>query len=326
VYWEAVAGAVEQGLIYSIMALGVYITLRVLNFADLTIDGSFPLGGAVAATLIVGGIHPLPATIIAACAGALAGLVTGVLHTKMKITGLLSGILTMTALYSVNYRIMGKPNVPLLRKFTVFQMLAELGLDSAYELLLVFVVLCFVLKLLLDFFLSTEIGLALRATGDNQCMIRSLGTNTDTMIILGLILSNSLVALSGALFTQRQGVADINSGVGTIVIGLASVIIGTALIKATSVFKATLGVLVGSVIYRLAIFYAMRAGLPHTDLKMVSAILVIIALSFPAIKQALQPVINHIKQFWASVFQWVPPKKIDQKGAVLDEHTTNVSR
>lgn len=284
--WYALSGSIEQGLAYGILALGVYLTFRVLNFADLTVEGSFPLGAAVAATLIVGNTHPLTATLIAVLAGMAAGSITALLHTKMRITGLLAGILTMTALYSINLRIMGRPNVPLLREPTVFKQLAEWGFNHPYQALIFFAVLAVVIKLLIDWFLSTEIGMAMRATGDNQTMIRSMGVSTDRMIVMGLAFSNGLVALAGALIAQYQGYADAGMGLGTIVAGLASVILGNAIIRPTTVFWATLGVVTGSVLYRLAIFYALRAGFAPTDLRIVTAAIVVLALSTPTIKQS----------------------------------------
>ena len=258
-----------------------------LSFADLTVEGSFPLGAAVAATLIVNGAHPLTATSVAVLAGMAAGSMTALLHTKMRITGLLAGILTMTSLYSINLRIMGRPNVPLLREPTVFKQLVQLGFDHPYQSLIVFTVLAVLIKLLIDWFLSTEIGLSMRATGDNQTMIRSLGVSTDLMIVMGLAFSNGLVALAGALIAQYQGYADVGMGLGTIVSGLASVILGNALIRPTTVFRATLGVLTGSVLYRLAIFYALRAGFAPTDLRIVTAAIVVLALAAPTIRESL---------------------------------------
>ena len=285
--WYALSGSIEQGLAYGILALGVYLTFRVLSFADLTVEGSFPLGAAVAATLIVNGAHPLTATSVAVLAGMAAGSMTALLHTKMRITGLLAGILTMTSLYSINLRIMGRPNVPLLREPTVFKQLVQLGFDHPYQSLIVFTVLAVLIKLLIDWFLSTEIGLSMRATGDNQTMIRSLGVSTDLMIVMGLAFSNGLVALAGALIAQYQGYADVGMGLGTIVSGLAAVILGNALIRPTTVFRATLGVLTGSVLYRQAIFYALRAGFAPTDLRIVTAAIVVLALAAPTIRESL---------------------------------------
>ncbi|MFS8640904.1 MAG: ABC transporter permease [Symbiobacteriaceae bacterium] len=220
--WYALSGSLEQGLAYGVLALGVYLTFRVLQFADLTVDGTFPLGAAVAAVLIVGGASPFTAVAAAFVAGMVGGAVTGIMHTKMRIAGLLASILTMTALYSVNLRIMGRPNVPLLRQPTVFTLLSDWGFDHPLQALIVFGALALALKAAIDWFLSTQIGLAIRATGDNPDMIRSLGVNTDTMIIMGLAFSNGLVALAGAMIAQYQGYADVGMGLGTIITGLAS--------------------------------------------------------------------------------------------------------
>ncbi|NPV53262.1 MAG: ABC transporter permease [Firmicutes bacterium] len=280
----ALAGSLEQGLAFGIMALGVYLTFRILDFPDLTVDGSFPLGGAIAATMIVGGYNPILATLVALLAGLIAGGVTGLLNTKLKISGLLAGILTMTALYSVNLRIMGRSNIPLLRRETLITMLKDAGLPEAFVALITFLALTIILKLLLDWFLMTEIGLALRATGDNEAMIRSLGVDTDAMKLLGLSLSNGLVALSGALVAQYQGFADVGMGVGMIVTGLASVIIGTVVLLPRNIGAATLGAVLGSIIYRFAVFFALRAGFAPTDLKIVTSALVVVALAAPALR------------------------------------------
>jgi putative ABC transport system permease protein len=283
-----ISGSLEQGLVYGVMALGVYLTFRVLQFPDLTVDGSFPLGGAVAASLIVKGVPPLLATAIAMIAGSLAGSITGVLHTKLRVTAILAGILTMTGLYSVNLRIMGRANIPLLRQTTIFTQLEELLPAVSALALLFFLILALVLKLLLDAFLNTSYGMAMRAVGDNPDMIRSLGVDTQAMTITGLSLSNGLVALSGALVAQYQGFADIGMGIGTIVVGLASVILGHGIVRARGVFGATVGVLAGAVVYRLAIFFALRIGLAPTDLRIVTAVLVMVALSAPTLKEMWQ--------------------------------------
>lgn len=282
----ALQGAAEQGLLFAIMALGVYLTFRVLDFPDLTVDGSFALGGAVAARLIVGGYPPLFATLLAVGAGALAGLFTGLLHTKGKITGLLAGILVMTALYSVNLRVMGRSNTPLLRVETLVTWFQTWGLPPALGLLVVFLALAVAVKLLLDWFLHTEMGLAIRCTGDNERMIRSLGVNTDNAKMLGLAISNGLVAFSGALVAQYQGFSDIGMGIGTIIVGLASVIIGEVLFGGSTVRRATAAVIAGAVIYRLAIALALRLGLEPTDLKIITAVLVIFALTAPRFREA----------------------------------------
>ncbi|WP_282942043.1 ABC transporter permease [Paenibacillus sp. RC67] len=272
---DAFWSSVELGLIYAIMALGVYITFRILDFPDLTVDGSFTTGGAIASVMIASGSSPLLATILAFIGGILAGACTGLLHTKAKINSLLAGILMMIALYSINLRIMGKSNIPLLGEDTLLT-----GINVLY--VMPFVVI--VVKLILDWFLHTDLGLSLRATGDNQRMIRSFGVNTDTTIIVGVSLSNGLVALAGALVAQYSAFAEITMGVGMIVIGLASVIIGEALFGARTVIWATLSVVLGAVLYRLIVALALRVGLEATDMKLMTALIVIVALSLPMIR------------------------------------------
>lgn len=273
-------GVLEQGLVYGIMVLGVYLTFRILNFPDLTVDGSFTLGGAVAASMVVAGHPPLLATCVAALGGLAAGAVTGLLHTRLRVSGLLAGILTMTALYSVNLRVMGRSNVPLLRRETLVTQVAEL-LPSPFATLILLLVSAVVLKLLVDWFLQTEYGLALQATGDNPGMIRSLGVDTDQTTLVGLALSNGLVALSGALVAQYQGFADVGMGIGMIVAGLASVILGQAVVRVRGVFFGTLAALIGSILYRSAAGAALQAGLAPGDLKLITALLVVGALAVP---------------------------------------------
>lgn len=278
---EALMGSVESGFILAIMALGVYLTFRILDFPDLTVDGSFATGGAVAATLITAGTAPFLSTIASLGAGLVVGAMTGILHTKGKINPLLSGILSMIALYSINLHIMGKKsNVPLLGDDTLFTQFDKLGY---YGELVAVAVIALVIKLLNDRFLHTEIGLAIRATGNNQRMIRSFSTNTDTTIILGLSISNGLVALSGALYAQYQGFADVSMGIGMIVIGLASVIIGEAIFGDKTIFRATFAVVGGAIIYRLVVALAMQIGLDPNDMKLMTALIVIVALVMPRI-------------------------------------------
>ena len=227
----ALLGAIEVGLLFALVALGVYLSFRVLQFPDLTVDGSFPLGAAVCASLIVVDVDPYLATFIAALAGACAGMVTAWLNVRLKILHLLASILTMIALYSINLRIMGRPNVALLGENTVFSPLENLDMPSYVALPIALAVLVIVVKLALDWFLNSEVGLAMRATGVNPRMARAQGINTDRYILGGMALSNALVAVAGALFAQSQGAADVTLGVGVIVVGLAAVIGGEALIK-----------------------------------------------------------------------------------------------
>ncbi|RMG97838.1 MAG: ABC transporter permease [Candidatus Dadabacteria bacterium] len=285
-------GALEQGFVYALMALGVYLTFRVLDFPDLTVDGSLPLGAAVSATWITAGGDPYVSVGIGVVAGMVAGWVTAFLATKLRILHLLASILTMIALYSVNLRVMGRPNITLLTEPTVFAPLEGLGVPNYVLYPLIFFGVVVVCVGFLWWFLHTELGLALRATGDNPAMITAQGVNTTVTIMLGLALSNGLVALSGALVAQSQGSADVGMGVGTIVAGLASVILGEALVGEGSVGRALVGVVVGSVVYRLAIATALsiRFGdlaLTPSDLNLITAVLVVVALGVPGLRSKL---------------------------------------
>lgn len=300
-------GAVESGVIYAIMALGVYLSFRVLDFPDLTVDGSFVTGGAVAGISIINGVSPILATVMGAFAGFIAGCITGMIHTKGKINPLLSGILMMIALYSINLRIMGQPTLSLLNETSVFKQLEAVwvntGLDTFFNgmltalgaervpttwaIVIVMIIVTLLIKFITDYFLKTEVGLALRATGDNQRMIRSLSANTDYLIIIGVGISNGLVALSGALIAQHGSVANVNMGIGMIVIGLASVIIGEALFGKKTIAIATLAVIGGAIIYRIVVTLALRVDFLETgDMKLITAVLVILALVAPKILQA----------------------------------------
>ncbi|QIC05258.1 ABC transporter permease [Brevibacillus sp. 7WMA2] len=298
----AIVGAIEQGLLFAVMVLGVFLTFRILNFPDLTVDGSFAMGGAIAATLIVDGMNPFLATSLAMAGGAIAGVFTGVLTTKGKINGLLAGILTMIALYSINLRIMGKKsNIPLLREETLYTKAQAVsifdfqiyGVSVASSI--VFLIMVLIVKLMLDWFLHTDLGLDIRATGDNDRMIRSFGANTDTTTIIGLALSNALVAASGALVAQYQGFADVGMGIGMIVIGLASVIIGEVLFGTKSIMRLTLAVILGSIVYRLVIAFALRQGFLASDMKLITAIIVIIALILPNIMKGVWKIGRTVK-------------------------------
>lgn len=273
--------AIDLGLIYAITALGVYLTFRILDLPDLTVDGSFTTGAAVAAKLIISGVPPLWATLAAVIAGMIAGWVTGILHTKGNINGLLAGILTMIALYSINLRIMGKANLPLLREETLITPLKDGDYLGGWISILTLACVGLVLKLVIDWLLHTELGLSIRATGDNLEMIKSLGVNTDRTKILGLSISNGLVGLSGALIAQYQGFADIGMGIGLILVGLASVIIGQVLFGSRSIIISTLAVMLGSVVYRIVITLSLELGFNPSDMKLISAILVILALILP---------------------------------------------
>ncbi|UCG14266.1 MAG: ABC transporter permease [Deltaproteobacteria bacterium] len=276
--------SLEQGLAYALVALGIALTFRVLAFPDLTVDGSFPLGGAVAARLIVEGVDPTLAALAGTLAGFVAGCLTGILNTRLKINSLLAGILMMTILYSVNLRIMGRANIQLLDRPTIFSPFEAMDMNRYVPVILLFLAVIFLCKLLTDLFLNTEYGLALQATGDNEDMIRAFGVNTDNATVIGLGISNAFVALSGALIAQDQGFSDVGMGIGMIVAGLASIIIGEALVKPKNVFRLTFAAIVGSVVYRLIIAVGLRLGLAPTDLKLATGVMVILALGIPAFK------------------------------------------
>ena len=283
-------GAIEIGLIFALVALGVYISFRLLRFPDLTVDGSFPLGGAVCAVLIAAGYNPWVATLAATAAGAAAGMVTGWLNVKLKIMDLLASILMMIALYSVNLRIMGGPNVPLINDPTIFNMLQPERMEDYVFRPLLLLVIVVAAKLALDWFFATQRGLAIRATGSNARMARAQGVNTGCMILLGMAVSNGLVGLAGAMFVQTQGGSDISMGIGTIVIGLAAVIVGESILPSRKIIWATLAVVIGAIVYRFFIAAALNSdfiGLKAQDLNLVTAVLVTIALVIPQLKRKL---------------------------------------
>jgi len=285
-----------EGLVYGFLALGVYLTFRVLAFPDLTVDGSFVLGASVVAVLIINGVNPFLATLAAIGAGVCAGLVTSLLNTKLRIPALLASILVMVGLYSVNLRIMGRPNLPLLREVTIFSLASQLpGLESrlVYQLV-VAAVLGAIVFFVLNWFLRTEIGLALRATGDNEQMVRGAGVDTDKTTILGVAIANGLVALSGGVVAQAQGFVDVNMGIGMIIMGLAAVIIGEALFRPKGIVRLLLAALGGAFVYRLVLSIALRAGMPPGDLKLVTAVIVIIALAVPYLQKRIRR-------------EWLPP-------------------
>lgn len=279
-------GAVELGLIYGVMALGVYLTFRVLNFPDLTVDGSFTTGAATAAIGIVNGWNPVLATLAGFGTGFLAGIITGLLHTKGKIDGLLAGILTMIALWSVNLRIMGSANVPLLRQDTVFTPLKDAGVLGTWGGVGILAVAVALLGLVVVLFLTTDLGLSIRATGDNGPMIASFGVSTDFTKTLTLALSNGFVGMCGALLAQYRGFADISMGIGLILVGLASVILGQAVLGQRKLLLAVYAVIVGAVLYQLIISVALDVGLNPNDMKAVTALLVVIALLLPRMKSS----------------------------------------
>ena len=281
-FLNACPGAVSQGIIWGIMGVGVFITFKVLDYADLTVDSSLCTGGAVSAMLIGMGMHPVLTLVFATLAGMAAGAVTGLLHTKLEIPAILSGILTQLALYSINLRIMGRANVSLLGQPTMITLL------DIPQAILVGGLVAVVMIAVLYWFFGTEIGCAVRATGDNGNMARAMGVNTDTMKVLGLTISNGMVGLAGALLAQYQGYADVQSGRGAIVIGLASVIIGEVLIGRRANFAVRMGsIIVGSIVYYVIISFVLQLGLNTSDLKLFSALVVAIALAIPSLRQKL---------------------------------------
>jgi len=267
-------GAFAQGLLWAVMAIGVYITYRILDIADLTAEGCFTLGAAVTCKLVTLGWDPFTSTIVSFLAGLLAGLVTGLLHTKLKIPALLSGILTMTALWSVNLRVMGQSNIPLLKQTTIISLLEDVGLTKNVAAIVAGLVLTVFVIFILWIFFNTELGFSLRATGDNKNMIRAQGVNTD----------NTLISVSSSLVAQFNGFADISMGTGTIVIGLASVIIGEVVFGHRNLLHSLIAVALGSILYRIIIALVLWLGLSSNDLKLISSVLLAIALCFPAIR------------------------------------------
>jgi putative ABC transport system permease protein len=284
-FFRTIPISLEQGLAYGLVALGIVISFRILAFPDLTVDGSFALGGAVVARLISLGLPPIYGIMLAIICGFGAGCCTGLLNTRLKINSLLAGILMMTILYSINLRIMGRSNIQLLTVDTILTPLENLEVNRFVPIIAFFFVVSFSVKFLTDMFFHTQIGFAMRATGDNEQMIRTLGVNTDNMTVLGLGISNAFVALSGALVAQDQGFSDIGMGIGMIVAGLAAIIIGETLIGKASVQRMTLAAIVGSVIYKFIIAIGLRLGLAPTDLKLATGAMVILALGFPALKK-----------------------------------------
>ena len=281
---DLIISTVAQGLLWAVLAMGVFITFRILNIADLSVEGSFPLGGAVAAVLLAEKYNPATAIVVAGLAGMLAGAMSGLLHTKLKIPALMSGILTMIALYSVILRVMGKANLSLLNTDTVFTSMEFLQLSPNMTTFVVGLFIAVAIPLWMYWFFGTEIGMAVRATGNNPQMIRAMGVNTDDMFLLGLVLSNGLVAVSGAFVAQDNGFADVGMGAGTIVIGLASVIIGEVVFGSRNFKNSLISVVLGSILYRIVIAVVLYLGMPPNDLKLFTASLVAIALALPLVK------------------------------------------
>jgi len=271
-----ILGTLEQSLIFAFMVLGLYISYKILDFPDLTVDGSFPLGASVVAISLVHGVNPIIAMILACIAGGLAGFITGYIHVKYNITNLLSGIIVMTGLYSINLRIMGRSNIPLFNVDTIF---------TSGNSLLKIILLLIVVKLILDLILKTKFGFALRAMGDNETLLVSLGINEKKIKIIGLMIANSLVALSGGILAQYQGFSDIGMGAGTIITGLASIIIGESIFKEMKFINMTLLVILGSIIYKFIISITLMMGMNPGDLKLITSVIVVAIMGTKSLKR-----------------------------------------
>ncbi|HFU9491558.1 TPA: ABC transporter permease [Streptococcus agalactiae] len=284
---DIILSGISQGLLWSIMAIGVFITFRILDIADLSAEGAFPMGAAVCALCIVNDINPIVATIAGMLGGMLAGLVSGFLHTKMKIPALLTGIITLTGLYSINLLVLGRSNVSFALKNTLVTMVTRLGLNKLSAVLLIGIVCVGLVILILYLFLNTQLGLALRATGDNEAMGQANSIKVDRMKMLGYMIGNGLIALSGALLAQNNGYADLNMGVGTIVIGLASIILAEVMIKYLPLGKRLWSIVLGSVLYRMIIVFILTTDIDAQMIKLVSAILLALILYVPELRAKL---------------------------------------
>lgn len=285
---DAVSAVIVQSLILSIMVLGVYISYKILDFPDLSADGSFALGGAVLAICLKNGLSPITGSILAVIAGLLAGLLTGIFHVKLKISNLLSGILVMGILYSINLKIMGRANIPLFNEKNLF--------TDVHPLIITFL-LVITCKVIIDLFLQTGLGYILKGIGDNSQMIKSLGIEIGKIKILGLMLSNGLIAFSGSIMAQYQGFADISMGIGTLVLGIASIIIGTSIVKKGKIFKETTLIIIGTIIYQITIYIALNMGLPSTDLKMITSVVIVLFLAANNLKRTHKIEARWIRRF-----------------------------
>ena len=277
-----VLSVLEQGMIYAIMALGIYITYTILDFPDLTVDGSFPLGAALSAVLITKGVNPILTLLVTFAAGAFAGMLTGIIHVKLKVRDLLSGIIMMTALYTVNLRIAGRANLPIYNMTTLFdndfvRNIFKGGL-AQFSNVIIILVITLVMKFLLDWYMSTKSGYLLRAVGDNETIVTSMGVDKGITKIIGLAIANGLCSLSGCIFAQQQRYFDVSMGTGTMVIGLASVIIGISLLKKATFLRVTSSVVIGAIVYKACVAIAIKLGMPSSDLKLITAVLFLIIL------------------------------------------------
>ena len=293
-----IVSSIGQGLLWALLGLGLYLTFRILDFADMTVEGTFPLGAASAVAAITHGINPFLATLIAIGAGMLAGLITGLLYTKGKIPSLLAGILTMTAAYSVNLRIMGKSNVSLLGQKTLFSGEFMRSLLQYFDSVFLGIVTIAIITVILVFFLSTDYGQAFIATGDNPVMAKSFGIHTDTMVIIGLMVSNGIVGLCGALIAQNNGYADINMGIGTIVIALASIIIGEVAFGELTLNQRLVAVTLGSIIYRIILLAVLQLGFSANDLNLISSVVLAICMMLPQLEERIhlkKPILKGVR-------------------------------
>ena len=279
---ELVISTLEQGMIYGIMALGVYITYKILDFPDLTVDGSFPMGAAITAVMITNGVPAILTLPVCFLVGALAGVLTGLIHVKLKVRDLLSGIIMMTALYTVNLRIAGRANLPIYNMTTLFDNDLVRGVfqgaAAQFANVIIILVITLIMKFILDWYMNTKSGYLLRAVGDNETIVTSMGVDKGTIKIIGLAIANGLVSLSGCIFAQQQRYFDISMGTGTMVIGLASVIIGISLLKKVTFIRVTTSVIIGSIVYKACVAIAIRLGMPSSDLKLITAVLFLIIL------------------------------------------------
>ena len=292
-----IVSAIGQGLLWALLGLGLYLTFRILDFCDMTVEGTFPLGAATAVTAITNGIDPFLATLLAVLAGMVAGLITGLLYTKGKIPSLLAGILTMTAIYSVNLRIMGKSNISLLGQPTLFNG-ALRNLPQYFDSVTLGFLVIVVVTILMVLFLATDYGQAFIATGDNPTMAKSLGIHTDKMVIVGLMISNGMVGLCGALIAQNNGYADINMGIGTIVIALASIIIGEVAFGELTLNQRLVAVTLGSIIYRIILLAVLQLGFSANDLNLISSVVLAICMMIPQFEQQLnikKPILKEVR-------------------------------
>lgn len=277
-----ILSVLEQGMIYAIMGLGVYITYKILDFPDLTVDGSFPLGAAIAAAMISRDMNPLLAVLVSCIAGAVVGLLTGLIHVKLKVRDLLSGIIMMTALYTIHIRVAGRANLPIYNNQTIFDNDLVNGIFTGplaqFKTVIIILVVTLIAKYLLDWYLSTKSGFMLRAVGDNETIVTSSGVDEGKVKIIGLAISNALVTLGGCIYAQQQRFYDASMGPGTVVIGLASVIIGTSLFRKVTLIRVTSSVVIGSILYKACVAIAIKLGMPSTDLKLITAVLFLIIL------------------------------------------------